>query len=118
MQLSDLVEAKTSFINRTELFGKRTESDHFGPYIIGDYYGVPAFLSESVSDNFTPLLFKYLFSNNRTWILGASYDRIGKFDAEDKSKCGRESCYRQSLKEKKICTPGKPLFSKFKMSYV
>ena len=73
---------------------------------IGNYYGVTAVFRELVPENFR---LEYLQNENATWILGANYDRISKFDTEHRSKCGRESCYRKSLNEKKICTPGKLL---------
>ena len=124
IQLSELLEAKTILINRTELNknGKgefkididlflhwRLDQNHSNyhfqasingqPYKIGEYNGASAF---------------YLLDNSeevRVWILGASYDRISKFDAAEKSECGKESCYRKSLNEKKICKQGKLLFS-------
>ena len=49
-------------------------------------------------------------SHDRVWILGASYNSTSKFDSEEKSRCGRDSCYQKSLNKKQICKPGKLFF--------
>ena len=113
IQLSELVEAENVFINRTELYAGNN-----GTYI-GEYNGVSAVLSEEVL-NFDPYLsiyhaFNYVSARtNKIWILGASYYKISHLNSKDEFKCGKNSCYGQSLDELKICKPGKLLSNKAK----
>ena len=116
IQLSELVEVKNVFINRTELYASSN-----GTYI-GEYFGVPAILSEevlssgpytSIYDAFNDVPYRW----NRVWILGASFNKTSQLDSNDKCKCGENSCYGQSLDELKICKPGK-LLSSIKMIYI
>ena len=91
----------------------------------GEYFNVPAVLSEEV--DYLGYFVEYKVSqaiwerlrvfnrdcwcgssiNEEGWILGASFNSTSEFESHDNFKCDEDSCYEKSISERKICKPGK-----------
>ena len=136
LQISELVDTKNAFINRSTLIDSTNRSMSntylnllnitaeevlFYERFFTEYFGSPALLSEKISAACESVLFIYetlinyekksIHTSNLAekldfWILGASYNDSLSIDSNNDVKCGANSCYEQSLKSGKICKPG------------
>ena len=87
-------------------------------FIVTEYLGSPALLTESIYASGRSLMFIYEnlryyrsfleeeFPQMDLWILGASYNYTLQIDVNNDIICDEKSCYEQSLKTGKICKPG------------
>ena len=102
-------------INISELLN-HTVGD-FNDSFYTEYQGSSAILSENIfalSDSVHYIYRKLYnawfegFSKEKdVWILGNNFNDTSKIDARKSLKCGEYACYEKSLKNGKICTPGR-----------
>ena len=88
---------------------------------MGEYFNVPAVLSEEVDylgyfvaykvsqsiRDYPGWIGSYRGRYDEGWILGASFNSTSEFESHDNFKCDEDSCYEKSISERKICKPGK-----------
>ena len=77
---------------------------------LGEYFGVPAILSDFAvgEKSVEGLIYENweFMGAPEGWLLGASHNRTTKIAQNQNFKCFDDSCYHKSLADNKICKPG------------
>ena len=77
---------------------------------LGEYFGVPAILSEFAvgEKSVESIIYEnwHIMGEPEGWLLGASHNRTTSITSNQHSECFDDSCYHKSLSENKMCKPG------------
>ena len=110
-------------INTSELLNGELSYhlEEFNGSFYTEYRGSSALLSENIFASSDSVY--YIYKNHYdawnkgnlkeedVWILGANFYDTSKIHGRKGLKCGEYSCYEKSLKNGKICTPGRLIYT-------